>query len=87
MNDKQSEFLKVMPVGYMTPFFGDEIPQGFVEVNGQRLAKTDNMKLFNTLRGVVEDDGSHFVLPTKQKISKLFSGFDSDRGKIIMRLG
>jgi hypothetical protein len=86
MNEKQSEFLKIMPVGYMTPFSGDEIPTGFMEVNGQRLIKSDNMKLFNILRGIVVDEDIYFMLPTKQKVSSLFSGFDSQKCKIIMRV-
>jgi hypothetical protein len=86
MNEKQLEFLKVMPVGYMTPFSGDAIPQGFMEVNGQRLIKCDNMRLFNVLRGVVVDDDVYFVLPTKQKLSSLFSGFDPEKSRIIMKV-
>jgi hypothetical protein len=86
MTDKQAEFLKVMPVGYMTPFSGDVIPEGFMEVNGQRLLKSPNMRLFNILRGVVVDDDVYFVLPTKQKVSTLFSGFDPEKSRIIMKV-
>jgi hypothetical protein len=86
MNDKQLEFLKVMPVGYMTPFAGDVIPDGFMEVNGQRLIKGDNMRLFNILRGVVVDDDVYFVLPTKQKLSSMFNGFDPQKSRIIMKV-
>lgn len=86
MIDKQAEFLKVMPVGYMMPFSGDTIPQGFMEVNGQRLIKSDNLRLFNILKGIVIDDDVYFVLPTKQKVSALFNGFDPEKGKIIIRV-
>lgn len=86
MNEKQLEFLKVMPVGYMTPFQGDVIPVGFMEVNGQRLIKRDNMSLFNMLRGVVVDEDVYFSLPTKEKVSSMFSGIDSQKSKIIIKV-
>lgn len=90
MIEKQEQLLKIMPVGYMTAFVGESIPAGFMEINGQRLSKTDNIKLFNILRGVVLDEGDYFVLPNKQKIFDLsksnFGGFDINSSKIIMKI-
>lgn len=90
MNEKQLSFLKVMPIGYMTAFVGDTIPTGFIEVDGQKLIKSDNMKLFNILRGVVLDQGDYFVLPDKRKIFEIsksnFGGVDVQKSKIIMKV-
>ena len=80
------EFLKIMPVGYMTPFSGNEIPQGFVEVKGQRLIKADNVRLYNVLKGIVVDEDIYYVLPTQEKVSPLFNGFDSEKNKIIIKV-
>lgn len=90
MNDKQVNVLKVMPIGYMTAFQGDSIPTGFIEVNGQKLLKSENQKLFNILKGVVTEDGDHFILPNKQKIFDIsksnFGGMDIQTCKIIMKI-
>lgn len=90
MSDKQFDFFRVMPVGYMTAYSGENVPGGFMEVDGQRLSKSENMRLFNILRGVVSDEGEYFVLPKKQAIFDIskskFGGVDIKTHKIIMKI-
>lgn len=86
MDSKTISFLTALPVGYMTCFSNSEVPEGFIEIDGQRMIKKDNINLFNILRGNVIDDGDTFVLPNKEKISSMFKGFDPQKSKIILKI-
>jgi hypothetical protein len=59
---------------------------GFLEVRGQEMAKSEHLTLFEVLRGNVIDKQSTFLLPTKKHISTYFSNFNPDTMKIVIKV-
>lgn len=72
-----------LPIGYMIACPNDIVPTNFIEVDGQRLSKTEYGDVFDILRGNVIDNGDTFLLPKKETIQNLFSNAGA---KIILRL-
>lgn len=85
-NEKMMSFLSALPLGYMTCVKSDLVPEGFIEVDGQRLNKHDNLKLFNVLQGNVIDEGETFLLPQRAKLAPMFNNFDSNTSKIVLKI-
>lgn len=83
MNDLLS-FLASLPVGYMFCYRGENIPDDYVEVAGQRLLKSEYPLLHEILLGNVIDDGNYFILPESSKIRELFD--DTSDSKIIVKI-
>lgn len=67
------DVLSWLPIGYMINFPCDVCPTNFIEVDGQRLSKSEYQDVFDVLRGNVIDDGDTFVLPKKSDLVKKFS--------------
>jgi hypothetical protein len=66
-------FLASLPVGYMFAYPGTDMPEDYMEVNGQRLSKEQYFILHQVLLGNVVDDGSYFILPKSSEISPMFN--------------
>ena len=70
--EKTLQVLSSLPVGYMVPFHGTTIPDGFLLVDGQTLSKSEYNIAFSTLRGIVVDNGDTFTLPNKIMLQHMF---------------
>jgi hypothetical protein len=77
-------FLASLPVGYMFCYSGCDVPDDYIEVNGQRLLKSEYPMLHQILLGNVIDDGTHFILPDSSKVRLLFD--DTPNTKIIVKI-
>ena len=84
-NIPTQDMLNWLPIGYMATYMG-ELPENFIEVNGQRLSKMQYEEVYDILRGNVKEDGDFFILPLKADVQNLFSLVDSDH-KIILKIG
>ena len=80
------QFFQMMPIGYMVVFFGETIPENFIEVNGQSLLKDEYASLFSAMVGTVLDCGTFFILPTRETILKLFETKEAQHNKIILKV-
>lgn len=67
------DVLSWLPIGYMINFPCLVCPDNFIEVDGQRLSKSEYQDVFDVLRGNVVDEGATFVLPKKVDLIKKFS--------------
>lgn len=77
-------FLASLPVGYMFCYEGTDLPEDYIEVDGQRLLKGEYPMLHQVLLGNVVDDGTHFILPDSSKVRHLFD--DLPNTKIIVKI-
>lgn len=80
------EFLFSLPLGTMIAVDKSFSVDGFLEVNGQELQKSEHTSLFDVLKGNVIDNDSTFVLPSRSHIQAYFSDFDPDTMKIIIKV-
>jgi len=86
MEKMLEDFLLQLPVGYMILVKCDvELPENFVEVDGQSFSKNKYSTLFQMLKNNVYESEDYFKLPDKKEILKLFSTMKNDE-KIILKL-
>lgn len=76
-------FLASLPIGYMFAYPNTDLPVDYMEVNGQRLLKSDYPILHEVLSGNVIDDGEYFVLPNSSSVSGMFN---DQKAKIIVKI-
>lgn len=80
------EFLISLPLGTMIAVDKSFSVDGFLEVNGQEMQKSEHTSLFHALKGNVVDNDSTFILPRRSHIQTYFSDFDPDTMKIIIKV-
>lgn len=80
-----NKFFESLPRGSMISVEKSISVDGFLEVDGQELLKSQHPILFDVLRGNVTDLGESFVLPSKVHLGTYFTDFDPTKMKIIIK--
>lgn len=84
--EKSEQFFASLPVGYMVPFDGVDLPENFIEVDSQTLDKSQFMDLFRLISKIVVDNTDSFVLPNKNQIRNFFKNNLTKDTKIILKI-